>query len=237
MYTSVEAYSTDSNRNQMRNKLADGLYALTKSAVPGSDLQMLFARAFAQNAFTPDHVQSVQGLLNGSAPGFIIDADQRWFFVIALSERGAITREELDAELARDNTTSGNCFYETAIAAAPTAEAKEYAWNKIINEDIQTSVRSALVAGFQRPIQRDLLSTYIDRYFDSIMAVWESKSYEGASKIVSGLYPSWVVTQSTIDKTSSWLDTIGKEAPTVLRKLVIEARDGLMRALKVQKSK
>jgi len=98
-------------------------------------------------------------------------------------------------------------------------------------------VRSALVAGFQRPIQRELLATYVDDYFEAIITVWESKSYEGASKIVSGLYPSWVVTQSTIDKTSSWLDTVGKDAPTVLRKLVIEARDGLLRALKVQGAK
>jgi aminopeptidase N len=234
MYTSVEAYTNDASRIEMRRKLANGINALLQSATPGSDLQMLYARAFAQNAVTPEHFLAVRGLLNGSAPGFIIDADQRWFFIIALAERGAIERSELDAERERDNTTSGNCFYETAIAAAPTQEAKDYAWNKIINEDIQTSVRSALVAGFQRPIQRELLANYVDRYFDSIISVWESKSYEGASKIVSGLYPTWVVSKTTIDKTGAWLDTTGKNTPAVLRKLVIEARDGLVRAMKVQ---
>jgi aminopeptidase N len=234
MFTSVEAYSTDANRNQMRIKLADGLNALTQSAAPGSDLQLLFARAFAQNAVTPAHIESVRALLNGSAPGLIVDSDQRWFFMIALSERGAITKAELDAELSKDNTTSGNCFYETAIAAAPTGNAKDYAWHKIVNEDIQTSVRSALVAGFQRPIQRELLANYVDRYFESIIGVWESKSYEGAAKIVSGLYPTWVVSQVTIDKTATWLNTTGKDSPAVLHKLVIEARDGLVRALKVQ---
>ena len=234
MYTSVEAYSTDANRNQMRIKLVDGLNALTQSAAPGSDLQLLFARAFAQNAVTAAHIESVRALLNGSAPGLIVDADQRWFFMIALSERGAITKAELDAELVRDNTTSGNCFYETAIAAAPTGSAKDYAWHKIVNEDIQTSVRSALVAGFQRPIQRELLTNYVDRYFDLIIGVWEAKSYEGAAKIVSGLYPTWVVSQSTVEKTAMWLETTGANSPAVLRKLVIEARDGLVRALKVQ---
>ena len=234
MYTSVEAYTKDAERNEMRLKLANGLYALLQSAAPGSDLQMLYSRAFAQNAVTPEHFQEVRALLNGSAPGFIIDADQRWFFIIALSERGAIERSELDAERERDNTTSGNCFFETAVAAAPTKEAKDYAWNKIINEDIQTSVRSALVAGFQRPIQRELLENYVDRYFDSIISVWESKSYEGASKIVSGLYPTWVVSKTTIDKTGVWLDTTGKNTPAVLRKLVVDARDALIRALNVQ---
>ena len=116
----------------------------------------------------------------------------------------------------------------------PTHDAKDYAWKKIVNEDIQTSIRSALVAGFQRPIQRDILSSYIDRYFECIIDVWSSKSYEGAAKIVSGLYPTWVVSQSTIDKTSDWLNTTGKDAPAVMRKLVVEAQDGLVRALRVQ---
>ena len=234
MHTSVEAYSTDSARHEMRIKLANGLDVLTKNSAPGSDLQMLYASAFAQNAVTPSHIQSVHGLLNGSAPGFIVDADQRWFFIISLSERGAIDKDELEAELARDNTTSGNCFFETALAATPTQEAKEYAWNKIINEDIQTSVRSALITGFQRPSQRHLLENFVDQYFDSIISVWDSKTYEGAAKIVSGLYPTWVVAQSTVDKTSVWLQTIGKNSPAVLRKLVIDAQDALIRALKVQ---
>ncbi len=236
MYTSVEAYSTDAARDAMRLKLANGLEALTKSASPGSDLQLLFARAFAQNAVTPAHIQSVRALLNGSAPGLIVDTDQRWFFIIALTERGAVERAEIEAELVRDNTTSGNCFFETAIAAMPTHEAKEYAWKKIVNEDIQTSIRSALVAGFQRPIQREILSSYIDRYFECIIDVWSSKSYEGAAKVVSGLYPTWVLSQSTIDKTRDWLDTTGKDAPAVMRKLVIEAQDGLVRALRVQRA-
>jgi aminopeptidase N len=234
MYTSVEAYCTDSQRNEMRMKLASGLDSLTKSAAPGSDLQLLFARAFAQNAVTPADIDSVRALLNGSAPGLVVDADLRWFFIITLAERAAFSKEELDAELAQDNTTSGNCFYETALASAPSADAKDYAWNKIVNEEIMNSVRSALIAGFQRPIQRDLLANYVDRYFDSIISVWESKSYEGAAKIVAGLYPSWVLSQATIDKTELWLSSTGKDAPAVLRKLVVDARDGLVRALKVQ---
>jgi aminopeptidase N len=234
MYTSVEAYCRDSQRDEMRIKIAKGLNQLTMSAAPGSDLQLLFARAFAQNAVTPSDIDSVRGLLNGSAPGLVVDADLRWFFIIALSERSAITKAELDAELAKDNTTSGNCFYETAVSASPTVEAKDYAWNKIINEDIQTSVRSALILGFQRPIQRELLASYVDRYFDSIISVWESKTYEGAAKIVSGLYPTWVVSQKTIDQTEQWLTTTGKEAPAVLRKLVVDANDVLVRAMKVQ---
>ncbi len=234
MHTSVEAYTSDADRPLMRLKLADELAALTKNATPGSDHQLLFARAFAQNAVTPAHIDSVRGLLNGDAAGLIVDADLRWCFIIALAERGEMSAAELATELANDNTTSGNCFHESAVAAAPTVAAKDYAWDKIVNADIMTSVRSALVSGFARPIQRELLENYVDRYFDCIIAVWDSKSYEGAAKIVSGLYPTWVISQATIDKTAAWLGSAGKDSPAVLQKLVIEARDGLVRALKVQ---
>jgi aminopeptidase N len=116
----------------------------------------------------------------------------------------------------------------------PNHEAKAYAFNKVLNEEVSTSVRTALVAGFQRPIQGKLLEPFVNLYFDNLISVWESKSYEPAAKYVTGFYPSWVVKQSTVDLTNAWLAGTGKDAPAVLRKLVKESQDGLIRALKVQ---
>jgi aminopeptidase N len=232
--TSVEAYTKDANRNSLREKLADGLWALTNSCAPGSDLQLLISRAFAINAHTDAQTANIRALLNGSAPGLKVDADLRWYFLIALTERGATTKAELDAELANDNTTTGNLAYETCLAAMPNNEAKVYAFNKVLNEEITTSVRTALVAGFQRPIQGTLLEPFVNLYFDNLISVWESKSYEPAAKFVTGFYPSWVVKQSTVDLTNAWLNGAGKDSPAVLRKLVKESQDGLIRALKVQ---
>jgi aminopeptidase N len=232
--TSVEAYTKEANRNAYREKLADGLWALTNSCAPASDLQLLISRAFAINAHTEAQTANIRALLNGSAPGLKVDADLRWYFLIALTERGATTKAELDAELAKDNTTTGNLAYETCLAAMPNHEAKAYAFNKVLNEEVATSVRTALVAGFQRPIQGKLLEPFVDLYFENLISVWESKSYEPAAKYVTGFYPSWVVKQSTVDLTNAWLAGTGKDAPAVLRKLVKESQDGLIRALKVQ---
>jgi len=232
--TSVEAYTKEANRNAYREKLADGLWALTNSCAPASDLQLLISRAFAVNAHTEAQTANIRALLNGSAPGLKVDADLRWYFLIALTERGATTKAELDAELAKDNTTTGNLAYETCLAAMPNNEAKAYAFNKVLNEEVATSVRTALVAGFQRPIQGTLLEPFVNLYFDNLISVWESKSYEPAAKYVTGFYPSWVIKQSTVDLTNAWLDGAGKDSPAVLRKLVKESQDGLIRALKVQ---
>jgi len=231
--TSVEGYASDANRDKYREQLAAGFWNLLQSSAPASDLQLLYSRAFAANAHTPEQIKNVRGILNGEIKGLKVDTDRRWDFLIALTERGATTQAELDAELATDNTTSGNLFYQSAKAATPNAEAKAYAFNTVLNQDAQTSVRSALVAGFQRPIQRHLLTPFVDIYFDNLLKEWESKSYEGAAKFVIGMYPSWIITQETLDKTNSWLNGVGKDAPAVLRKLVKESQDGVIRALKV----
>jgi aminopeptidase N len=232
--TSVEAYTTDAHRESTREKLADGLWALTNSCAPASDLQLLISRAFAINAQTEAQTANIRALLNGSAPGLKVDADLRWYFLIALTERGATTKAELDAELAKDNTTTGNLAFETCLAAMPNSDAKAYAFNKGLDAEAATSVRTALVAGFQRPIQRKLLEPFVALYFDNLITVWESRSYEPAAKFVTGFYPSWVVQQSTVDTTNAWLNGAGKDSPAVLRKLVKESQDGLIRALKVQ---
>ena len=232
--TSVEAYSQDSHRDSYREKLAAGLWTLLQKASAGSDLQLLISRAFANNAQTVDQGAKIRELLNGKVAGLKVDTDLRWFFLTALTERGAVTKTELDAELAEDNTTTGNIAFETCLAAMPNHEAKAYAFNKVLNEDIVTSIRSALIAGFQRPIQRNLLEPFVNLYFDNLINAWESKSYEGAAKYVTGFYPTWIVKQSTVDATNAWLSGAGKDSPVVLRKLVKESQDGLIRALKVQ---
>ena len=79
-----------------------------------------------------------------------------------------------------------------------------------------------------------MLAPFVDRYFANLLEEWNSKSYEGAAKYVTGLYPSWIISQITLDKTNTWLTGVGKDAPAVLRKLVKESQDGVIRALKVQ---
>jgi aminopeptidase N len=49
------------------------------------------------------------------------------------------------------------------------------------------------------------------------------------------MYPSWIIKESTVDRTNAWLSGEGKDAPAVLRKLLKESQDGVIRALKVQK--
>ncbi len=130
--------------------------------------------------------------------GLKVDADLRWSFVIALAERGLMDKASLSAELLKDNTLTGQLSHATALAALPTADAKSETWKSITTEEISTSQREAKLAGFMRALHRPLLAAYVDPYFDLLLDTWGKKSYEVASKFVSGLYPIYLTTQETL---------------------------------------
>jgi aminopeptidase N len=83
-----------------------------------------------------------------------------------------------------------------------------------------------------QPDQRELLAPYTERYFASVKGVWETRSHEMASQVVVGLYPTLQVSQETLDATDAWL----RDADPVpaLRRLVVESRAGVVRALRAQ---
>ena len=204
------------------------------SAKAESDHQLQFARIFAGLAANESHGKQLAALLDGKLAGLKVDADLRWTFVLALCERGLFTRAQLDAELERDNTINGQLGHATCVAAFPTAEAKAAAWNSITKEELTSSIRASIHRGFMRSGQRDLLASYVDPYFDLLIKMWDSASFDIGSSFVELCYPTYITNQATLDKTINWLETTGKDSPAGLRRLVSESRDALSRALKAQ---
>ena len=232
--TAVELYAADRNRDRLRERVTDGLLLLLDGAKPGSDHQLQFARALATFAHTDAQKAKISAMLEGKVNGLTVDADLRWHFITNLVEKGVATRAEVDAELARDNTVTGENAHQLCLAAFPDAESKAWAWEEATESDLTNSKRVATLNGFARPLHRDLIEGYVDRYFSILLDVWGKKSYEVSSKIVSLLFPSYIVKDSTLAKANAWLDGEGKDAPAILKRLVAEGRDALERALKVK---
>jgi aminopeptidase N len=232
--TAVEIYSAPTKRDSARLRVGNAYEKMLQAAEAGSDLQLQFARNFTSFASSAEHNDLIKELLEGKLAGLKVDADLRWTFVIALAERGLMDKEELSAQLLKDNTLNGQLSFASALAARPTADAKAETWKSITTEDISTSQREAKLAGFMRALHRPLLTAYIDPYFDLLLSIWGKKSYEVASSFVSGMYPIYLTNQVTLDKTINWLNTTGKDGQAGLRRLVSESRDSLSRALKVQ---
>ena len=232
--SAVEHNSNPKIRTSLREEIATGLLEIVRGAKPESDIQLQIARIFAALARTPEHIGFIRTMLDGGLTGLRVDRDLRWYFVNILVDRGAFTREELDAVLAEDKTLTGETNYAQAIASFPTKEAKASAWNSLMNDELSSYKRLALHRGFMRIGQDELLKDYVDPYFDSLLQMWDSSSYEVSSTNVEMLYPRYIISQETLDKTDAWLGGAGKGAADTLRRLVSEGRDSLARALRVQ---
>ena len=208
---------------------------LALAAEPGSDHQLALVRAFAGVAADPADLELLGGLLDGTTdlPGLDIDTDLRWALLRRLVSTGVRSDDAIDAELARDNTASGQRHAATARASRPTAAAKDEAWAAVVEtDDLPNALQTATIAGFQDPDHRDLLEPFVDRYFASVGPVWDTRTSEMAANIVIGLYPALIVDPGVAAKTDAYLDTEHPAAP--LARLLAEGRDGIQRALRCQ---
>ena len=233
--SAIEVYAAPKNRDSLREKIATVMGDLLERAKPGSDFQLQFARFFASLAHTQAQGAKIRELLDGKLNGLTIDADLRWHLLICLIERGLAGVSEIDAELQRDNTLTGQLARERCLAAQPNLEAKEKAFKTATeNFEISNWMRLSAIQGFARPLHRDFHAKFIDRYFGLILDIYNTKSYEDSSNIIDLLFPSYVVSNETLAKTDAWLTSTGKDAHPTLRRHVLEAKDSLVRALKVQ---
>ncbi|MBU6380240.1 MAG: aminopeptidase N [Acidobacteria bacterium] len=232
--TAIWAYAHPSKRDAIRAQVADATAAMLATAAPGSDHQMQFARAFANNAITPAHFEKLKAILNGSENGLVIDAEIRWYIFICGVKRGVFGPAEIEAESAKDNTAHGKQYTAYSYAALPTKESKTKTFNSIIQDNLSNTIHAYMCRGFNENIHHELLAGFVDQYFDAILKVWETKGFEIAETTATLLFPSWVISDETVKKAQHWLDVTGKDASHALRRSVTEGRDAMQRALKAR---
>ncbi|MGW0609735.1 aminopeptidase N [Streptomyces sp. NPDC002788] len=231
----IDLYADPAAREALLARWTDATLAHLRAAAPGSDHQLAWARAFAATARTPEQLDLLDALLDGSKTieGLVVDTELRWAFVQRLAAVGRFDEAEIAGEFDRDRTAAGERHAATARAARPTPEAKAEAWASVVDSDkLPNAVQEAVIAGFVQTDQRDVLAPYADRYFEVVKDIWESRSHEMAQQIAVGLYPTVQVSQETLDKTDAWLASA--EPNAALRRLVSESRAGVERALRAQ---
>ncbi|MFI2432214.1 aminopeptidase N [Streptomyces sp. NPDC018693] len=232
----VEHYVTPGAREQTSRRLAEGAAVQLYAAEPGSEQQLAWARFTARVAALPAHFDLLTALLDGTVtlPGLEVDQELRWAFLDALAAHDVVGEKELAAELARDDTASGKRHQVRCLAARPSPAVKAQAWAQVVESDtLSNALVTATIAGFARPSQRELTAPYTDKYFAVIERVWAERSIQIGMDVVSGLFPSLQDSPETLAATDAWLAAHTDAAPA-LRRLVLEARDDLARALRGQ---
>ena len=230
----IDQFAAEKHRGEYLIRLSTCVRELAKAAEPGGDRQLAFARAFAGSAVTNADLELVGDLLDGRVTwdGLVIDTDLRWFLLTQLVIAGARGADDIDAELASDDTATGRRQAAAARAAQPAADAKALAWQDIIDRpELPNAILDATIAGFQQRDQVHLITPYRAMFFDALASVWESRTLEMAQSITMGLYPALLVSQETVDLTTTYLE---REMNSALRRLLGEGRDGVERALRAR---
>ncbi|WP_018568466.1 aminopeptidase N [Streptomyces sp. PsTaAH-124] len=226
-------YAAPAWRPSGARALAEGALAELRQAEPGSEHQLAWARFFASLASDPGDLDLLAGLLDGTEeiPGLAVDQELRWAFLEPLATHRAAGEQRLDEELARDDTASGERHHVRCLAARPSAAVKEAAWERVVESDtLSNALVEATIAGFVRPSQRELLAPYTEKYFAEIERVWRERSIQIGVVVVRGLFPALRDSRQTLEAADAWLAAHEQAAPA-LRRLVLEERDDLARAL------
>ncbi|MER5459686.1 aminopeptidase N [Streptomyces sp. NPDC002668] len=234
--SALQHYAAPEWREQGGRLLAEGAVRELRLAEPGSQHQLTWARFFATTATSAADLQLLQGLLEGTAKidGLEVDQELRWAFLEPLASHGVADESAIADELARDDTASGKRHQMRCLAARPSAAVKDQAWAQVVESDaLSNALVEATISGFVQAGQRELLAPYASKYFEAIERVWADRSIQIGMDVVKGLFPSLQDDERTLAATDAWLDGHAG-APPALRRLVLEARDDLARALRGQ---
>ena len=223
--------------------LADRLLELARGAEGGTDHQLAYVNALCGSVLSTQHVVVLADLLDSDPAtqglgGLEIDTDLRWRIVTALAAAGEIDSDGtptpfIDAEAKRDPTAAGQRYAAAAAAARPQAAVKEAAWQQVIEDDTLANITArSIIGGFVRAGQDELLAPMRPKYFAAISGVWQRRSSEVAQTVVIGLYPSWDISQAALDAADEFV--ADPEVPPALRRLVLEGRAGVERALRAR---
>ena len=231
----IDVYGDPANRARVRAGLAEVARARLAEAGAGSDRQLIWARVALSMGDGIEHLAWARGLLDGSVvvDGLEVDTDFRWEIVAVLASHGAEGVDGvIDAEEERDPTDIGHRRAASARASRPSAEAKAEAWKRLTGEQLPLAMVRSLCGGIWQWAQDDLIRPYVEAYFDGLLGWWADNPREVALALVGGLYPGQLVEPAIAEATDDALRGTGMPGP--LRRLLLEGKDQLERALRAR---
>ena len=234
--SAIDVFADRKNRKNYNIKLATGLEKLISQAKPGSDRQLALLRTFSAVATTEEQINKVAQILDGieKIEGLVVDTDLRWALLRRLVVVGKRGEKEISEELKKDDTVMGREHAAGAKAAMPSLDAKQKAWEQVINnENLTNSELHSILAGISYMDHEEVLKNFVNKYFDSVSSLWNARTHEIGQSLVTGLFPSTNINQDVIKKCDEFLEK-NKELAVGARRIIIEQRDSLARALKAQ---
>ncbi|QBX54329.1 aminopeptidase N [Nocardioides seonyuensis] len=230
----VNYYSDPASRDALKARWEAGLRELLMAAEPGSDHQLTFAQAYAAAATSQEAVSEVAAVLDGSVQieGLAVDQDLRWNLIVALARAGRLTDQDIDAELERDKTISGQERAAAARVAQPTAEAKSAGWAAILDPATPNETAREMVLSIFRAGQEDVLEPYLDKFLEAAETAIDTLGFHKGSTVLEYGFPRPLGSEAAVARIDEWLASTS--APKGAVRYVEEARAEILRALAAQ---
>jgi aminopeptidase N len=220
----VNAYSAPANRAALRAEWEQGLRGLLMAAEAGSDHQLTFARSYAAAAHSDAALDEVAGLLDGSftVAGLTVDQDLRWALLTGLARAGRVGDAEIDAELASDNTISGQEHAAAARVAQPVAEAKAAGWQAIMDPATPNETSRSMVLSFMRYDQDEVLAPYLEKYLEAAETALDTLGFHKGSVVLEYGFPKALASPALLERVDAWLEECS--APKGAKRYAAEGR-------------
>ncbi len=235
----ANAYTAPELRGPVGAQLESGLARLLQSVEPGSDRQVMIAKALINGARSEQAVTLIRGWLAGEEvpSGLAIDTAMRWLIVGALARLGQISAEEIEAEReSHDNTSAGAEQAAGARAALPVAEEKARAWHLATQDvDVPNETHRKVCGGFWQYGQD---FDYTEQYLELLSDIserrgsWAERGYAAIAAATRFLFPAPIASAEVVERIEAWMGE--HTASTQVRRLLVERLDDAKRALRAQ---
>jgi aminopeptidase N len=207
---------------------------------PGAAPGLRLAAARAWLSATDDAEALAAARAEGTLPGGpALDPELRWRLLVRLSVLGALTPDDIAAELARDPSAVGEENAARCRAALPDPEAKRAAWQAMFEGDtLSNYLFRATALGFWHPEQLGLTEPWTAAYFPAAAALAARRGPALAEATARYAFPMPHVTPELLALGRDALATPpGGDVPAptpVLRRGLADQLDDLARALRVR---
>jgi aminopeptidase N len=233
----VQRFIPDSARQREAHAMFEFAVDQVKAA-NSADAQIILARGAIAWAETRADVERLVALADGkeNTGGFTFDQEMRWSIAIRAVAYGLPgAAERIADEGRRDGSDRGRRAQIRAEASTPSVDAKEHAWQLIHGDGYGSfHLTRAAMMGVFWPHQADLVEPYVDRFFDRLREVFETRDHPFARSYLLTLYPAYRADQRVVDRSQALLESLDGELPTLSRQLA-EVTDDLERSIRVRR--
>lgn len=151
------------------------------------------------------------------------DRDERWKLLIGLASTGSVSEADLEAELINPSEAD-IVAHSQAVASIPGNRREAY--RRALEESLSNNRMSALLAGATATYEAEEYP-----FFSIALPVWRERTQELAERILYALFPQG---EETIEQAQEWLEGDGTNAPSALRKIVLDGLDSRLRDKRVR---